>query len=93
MSGPENALLGIPDQCRWGNLPPFPSSYPQYPLGISHSKGGAFREPGLSNSPLFIVPLKPRDKPPLNSCTTKKVNLPFKIQRKPLNQVGNHCDS
>lgn len=77
MSGLENALLCSPGQ-RGGEIHfPFPAPT-SCTLGISHNTEGALRELGLSRSPFFIVSLKPRDKPPLNSGTVGKGNLPFK---------------
>ena len=77
VSGPENALLCQSGQCEWEIH--FPFSAPTVcPSGISHNTEGVLWELGLSRSPLFIVPLKPRDKLPLNSCTAWKGNPPFK---------------
>lgn len=77
MPRPENALLCSPDgwMGKFTSLSWIPHSL--RPLGISHSTEGALRELGLSRSSVFTVPLKPRDKLPLNSRTVGKGNLPF----------------
>lgn len=63
--------------CVDGEITSLSHSQPLCPLGISHNTEGALRELGVSRSPLFVVPLKLRDKPPPNSCTAWKGESAF----------------
>lgn len=78
VSGPEEALLRSPSLCGWGNDFPFPAPNPCAPWGFHTTQKVLSESWGFLGHLLFVVPLKLRDKPPPNSRTAGKGNLPFK---------------
>lgn len=94
MSRPENGLVCKLGECGWKTQFLFPATPPDLCLlEISHNTDGALAELGLSRSPLFIVPLNPDTNHLLIHALLGRGICLLNIQRKPLNQVGNHGDS